>query len=331
MAEIYVGSNFPVRTTIFYAGYPAVADDETIIVNVYDITEDPAITPAINPGILISQLIASSLETDPGTYEVVMPFSLTDRPRSFKLNWTYQVSGEQVIHTSYVDVITPYCDISDVMQDSNFGLEPSDPNYKTYHEIIMAEKYARKTIDAFCGQSFNLYDDVQVAYGAGTNILPLPFRLSALHELYADDVLLINNNSDPVINNWGYTPIISETGFGIRIDMNSFMDNTVYVANGMVPPTVNDLGYHGVFRNGVRYRVQGRFGWDEVPGAVEEAAIILIQDYFAKDNVWRKKYIKSISAFDWDVEYSSDVFRGTGNLYVDQLLQSYVITGMVVI
>ena len=328
MAEIYVGSNFPVRTTIFYAGelYSAGA---TVIVDVYDVTEDPAITPPINPGYLISQLTATQLETDPGTYQVILPMTLTSRPRSFKLNWKYTVGSEQVLHTSYLDIITPYADIAEIMQDLNLGLDQSDPNYKTYHEIIMAEKYARKTIEAFCGQNFYLYDDIQVAYGAGTNILSLPFKLSALHELYADDVLLVDKING--INNWGYTPIVSETGFGLRIDMNSFMDNTVYVANGMVPPTVNDLAYHGVFRNNVRYRVQGRFGWDEVPPNVEEAATILVKEYFSKDNTWRNKYVKKLSAFDWDIEYSSDIFRGTGNLYVDQLLQPYVITGMVVI
>ena len=328
MAEIYVGSNFPVRTTIFYAG-ELYSEGATVIVDVYDVTEDPAITPPINPGYLISQLTATQLETDPGTYQVILPMTLTSRPRSFKLNWKYTVGSEQVLHTSYLDIITPYADIAEIMQDLNLGLDQSDPNYKTYHEIIMAEKYARKTIEAFCGQNFYLYDDIQVAYGAGTNILSLPFKLSALHELYADDVLLVDKING--INNWGYTPIVSETGFGLRIDMNSFMDNTVYVANGMVPPTVNDLAYHGVFRNNVRYRVQGRFGWDEVPPNVEEAATILVKEYFSKDNTWRNKYVKKLSAFDWDIEYNSDIFRGTGNLYVDQLLQPYVITGMVVI
>lgn len=328
MAEIYVGSNFPVRTTIFYAGQHYSATGY-VTVKVYDITEDPAITPPINPGDLIIELTANQLETDPGTYEVIFPLTLTNRQRRFKLVWEYQVGNSMNQHISSVDVVTPYVDISEIIQDLNLGLEPSDPNYKSYHEIIMAEKYARRTVDTFCGQSFNLYDDVQVAYGAGTNILALPFKLSQLHELYADDYLLVDTIND--INNWGYTPMISETGFGLRVNMSLFNDNTVYVANGMIPPTVNDIAYHGVFKNNVRYRVQGKFGWDEVPESVEEATTILVKEYFSKDNTWRNKYVKKLSAFDWDIEYNSDVFRGTGNLYADQLLQPYVITGMVVI
>lgn len=328
MAEIYVGSNFPIRTTIFYAGeyYSATGP---VTVKVYDVTEDPAITPPIDPGELLIELPATQLETDPGTYQVVFPFSLTNRQREYKLVWTYQVGSEIDEHISHVDVVTPYVDVAEIIQDLNLGLDPSDPNYKSYHDLMMAEKYARRTIDNFCGQSFTIYDDVQVAYGAGTNILALPFKLSELHELYADDYLLIDNINK--INNWGQEVLISETGFGIRINTSASFDNTVYVANGLIPPTANDIAYHGAFKNGVRYRIQGKFGWNDVPENVEEAATILVQDFFSKDNTWRNKYVKKVSAFDWDFEYNTDVFRGTGNLYADQLLLPYVITGMVVI
>ena len=332
MAEIYVGSNFPTRTTIFYAGelYSATG---YVTAKIYDITEDPAVSPPINPGTLIYETTAVELETDPGTYQIVLPLSLTTRQREFKIVWEYQVelNGNQEIvqHVSHLDVVTPYVDVTELMQDLNLGLDQSDPNYKTYHELIMAEKYARRIIDSYCGQSFSLYDDVQVAWGAGTDILALPFKLAELHELYADDYLLVDNINN--INNWGYTPIISESGFGIRVNMQSMMDNTIYVANGQVPPTVNDVSYRGVFKNGVRYRIQGKFGWDDVPENVEEAATLLVADYFSKDSKWRNKYINRISTFDWNFEYFDDVFRGTGNLTVDQLLQPYVITGMVVI
>jgi len=328
MAEIYVNSNFPVRTTIFYAGQPYSADG-VVLVNIYDVTEDPAVSPPINPGTIVIQLNANQLETDPGTYEVILPLNLTSRQRKFKLDWLYVANSQTNIHTSYLDVVVPYCDVAEIVQDLNLGLEPSDPNYKTYHEIIMAEKFARRTIDNFCGQSFSLYDDVQIVYGAGTDILSLPFKLSELHELYQDDYLLVSNVSNPTVNNWGYVPIISETGFALRVDMQQFMDNTVYIANGLIPPTQNSFG--GVFKKNSRYRVQGKFGWAEVPENVEEAAVVLVNEYFSKDNIWRNKYVKKLSAFDWNFEYSSEVFRGTGNLYADQLLQPYVITGMVVI
>jgi hypothetical protein len=56
-----------------------------------------------------------------------------------------------------------------------------------------------------------------------------------------------------------------------------------------------------------------------------------MKDYFSKDKVWRNKYMKSIKTFDWQFEYNSAVYSGTGNLYADQLLAPYVINKMVVI
>lgn len=61
------------------------------------------------------------------------------------------------------------------------------------------------------------------------------------------------------------------------------------------------------------------------------ACLELMKDYFSKDKVWRNKYIKNISTFDWKFEYDSATFSGTGNNYVDQILSDYVITQMVVI
>ena len=59
--------------------------------------------------------------------------------------------------------------------------------------------------------------------------------------------------------------------------------------------------------------------------------IELMKDYFSKDTQWRNKYVKNIKTFDWNFEYNGDSLAGTGNKYVDQLLESFVITQMVVI
>lgn len=327
MAEIHINSNFPVRTRLFYAGEPASADG-VVSVTVYDVTQDPAVTPSIPTGVPVYQGNATQLETDPGTYQIVLPLSLTNRNKNLELRWSYQINSQSIIHKTDLDIVTPYCDFSDLSQDLNFGLDPSDPNYKSYHELMMAEKYARKVIESHTGQNFYLYDDVQIAYGAGSDILPLPYKLYSLHELYSNDILLVDTIND--VNNWMFDPIISETGFGIRVDRSSTIDNTVYTANGMVPPTIND-SEGGAFIKNYRYRVAGRFGWEYVPDNVQQACIQLIEDYFAKDKVWTNKYVKSVSTFDWDFEYSSEAYSGTGNAYADQLLSPYVLSNMVVI
>jgi hypothetical protein len=324
MAEIYIDQTSPIKTKIFWGGEIVDADD-VVTATIYDITEDSTINPAVDPADPIVTLTASKLETDNGTYQVVIPLEYCTRNRKFKIVWEYEVDGNAGAHTYYTDVVTPYANLSDVWDDLNLGTDPSDANYKTYHEVQMAEKYARKLIEAFTAQFFYLYDDTQIVYGSGADILPLPFKVHEIHELYENDVLVVDNINE--VNNWLYNPIISESRFGIRVNRQDLMDNTVYTANGLVPPTIND-GYSGAFKNDYRYAVQGRFGWASVPDNVEEACIVLIQQFFEKDTQWRNKYIKNVSAFDWKFEYMEDAHRGTGNLYADQLLLPYVITGM---
>lgn len=324
--EILIGSNSPINHKIFWKG--ALTDaDFTPAVEIYDVTEDPAITPLINPNTYLMIVNAEKSETDPGTYNLFLPLSLTDRKRQLKLKWTYNVQSTPATKIHNVFVTQPYADIAQAMDALGVSSDQSDPNFKTYAELCAAERWARKVIENYTGQQFYLYDDLHTVYGAGTDVLPLPYKLNDLHELYENDILLLDTIND--IDNWNYTVQVSETGFGIRINKAAMIDNTVYTANGMVPPTINDMT--GVFVKNNVYRVQGRYGWESVPDDIELACIELMRDYFSKDKEWRNKYIKNIQTFDWNFEYNSDTFSGTGNAYVDQLLDTYVLTQMVVI
>jgi hypothetical protein len=328
MAEIYINSNSPIKTKIFWAG-EILDPDNSVTVDVYDITKDPAISPTIDPTSLLLTTPAVKLENDFGTYQVVLPTAYTDRNRKFKLVWRYRINGSNFYHVSYTDVVTPYANLAEAIEDLGFGTDPSDPNYKTYHELQMAEKYARKLIEDYCNQNFYLYNDVQVAYGSGSNTLTIPFKLSQLHELYEEDYLLVDNINN--INNWNTEPMISESGFGIRINTQSIIDNTVYIANGMTPPTVSDLNYGGAFKRDRRYKIAGKFGWDTVPDNVEQACIQLMGHFFDKDRHWKDQYLKSVQTFDWKFDYSSDIHTGTGCAYADKLLSGYIVSSMVVI
>jgi hypothetical protein len=273
-------------------------------------------------------LLASKSEVDYGSYQINVPYSITSRNKNLKLVWKYSVESNEISHETFVDVVTPYASLHEVIEDLGLGTDQSDPMYKSYHELVMAEKFARKVIENYTGQRFYLYDGTETVMGSGSDILPLPFKIDRVHELYANDILLIDNIND--VNNWTMNPIVSETGFGLRVDRANLLDNSVYTANGMVPPSINDSA-GGAFIKDVRYRVQGKFGWAEVPDNVEQAAIQLIGDYFSKDRIWTNKYLKTIKTFDWQFEYGSEAYNGTGNAYADQLLYPYVINSMVVI
>ena len=324
MAEILLNTNSPVRLKVFWRGQPTSADTNPIV-KIYDITEDPAVIPAIPPGQLLQTITSTKIETDEGVYEAYPPLSLTQRNRTLKFLWQYDINGESITKEHLVFCVTPYCDITQAAEDMGLGLDSSDPNYKTYFELLAAEKYARKQIEQYTGQKFYLYDDLYLVYGYDSDVLPLPAKIYDLHELYARDILLLDTLNN--INNWNYPVEISESGYGIKINRAGLLDNTVYTANGMIPPSIHD--YSGVFQSGIPYKVQGRFGWDRVPDEVELACVELMKDYFSKDIIWRNKYVKNISTFDWDFEYTGDAYTGTGNLYADNLLADYVLTSKV--
>jgi hypothetical protein len=146
MAEILLNTNSPVKLKVFWRGQPQDADSNPIV-KIYDITEDPAITPAILPGQLLQTITSTKVETDQGVYEAYPPLSLTTRNRTLKFLWQYDIGGESITKEHLVFCVTPYCDITQAADELGFGVDASDPNHKTYDEILAAEKYARKIIE----------------------------------------------------------------------------------------------------------------------------------------------------------------------------------------
>jgi hypothetical protein len=323
--EIYVGSTNPVKHKVFWRGEPTDADSNPTV-TIYDITNDPETT--INPNTpLYSNVATEKSETDIGVYLLNMPINATYKSRNLKLVWSYHVQGNFQTREHKLFVVVPYVDYAQACDCLRIGNDPSDPNYKTYNEIMAAERYARKVIENYTGQKFYNYLDTCSVYGVDSDSLILPSKIESLYKLYSNDILLEDNISN--IDNWNYDVNVTESGFALRINRANMLDNTVYTANGMVPPTIHD--YSGIFKMGVRYTVFGKFGWSEVPDEVELAAIELMRDYFSKDNLWRNKYINKISTFDWDFEYGSGATSGTGNLYADQLLSDYVVSKVILI
>jgi hypothetical protein len=323
--EIYVGSTAPVKHKIFWRGEPTDADSNPTVA-VYDVSNDPQVT--INPLTpLYSGLTTQKSETDIGVYTLNLPVDATYKARDFKLVWSYNVQGSSQSRSHKLFVVQPYVDHAQSYEYLRIGNDPSDPNYRSYDEIVSAERYARKVIENHTGQKFYSYPDVCSVYGIDSDVLMLPAKIQSLYKLYANDILLEDNLNN--IDNWNYKVDVTESGFALRINRADMLDNTVYTANGMVPPSIN--GSSGTFRRGVRYTVFGNFGWNDIPDEVELATMELMKDYFSKDNMWRNKYVTKISTFDWDFEYGSGSTSGTGNLYADQLLSDYVVSKVILI
>lgn len=321
MAEVLRNTNSPIYHQVFWKGDVRDAD-ELPTVKVYDITDDP-FNDSPPESYYLTEISAEKDETNVGLYVAYIPILYASSNATLRLVWNYEIDSEEVLFSDDVFIVTPYADIYQAVNALGISTDSSDPNYRSYKELTAAERYARKRIERATGQKFYLYNDSVRITGYGSDTLPLPEKIYRLRKLYMDDVLMIDNTTSPVFNNWGYDIDITETGFGLRVNKSNMLDNTVYVANGMVPPTIHDST--GIFKNNSQYQVQATFGWKKVPDEIELAAIELMKDFFSKDNVWKNQYIKNIQTFDWQFEYSSDVFSGTGNAYADSLISDYVL------
>lgn len=319
--EIYVGSTAPVKHKIYWRGEELDSDNPPVV-SIYDITNDP-INP-VSPTTVLATFSSEKLETEVGIYQIFIPTTLMTRERTLRIVWSYTISGLEQTKQHDIYVVKPYTDLEQVREELDFGGERSDPNYKSYQQLVVAERYARRVIETHTGQRFYLYDETHLAHGTGSDTLMLSAKIVQLHKLYVNDSLLINELSSPKVNNLSSTIDITESGFGLRINRASAMDNTVYTANGLVPPSIHENG--SAFKQGNRYQVFGRFGYADVPDDIDLACVELMKDYFSKDAAWRNKYINKISTFDWDFEYGPGATYGTGNLYVDQLLSDYVVS-----
>lgn len=327
MAEVLKNTSSPVYHQVFWRG--EVADAVALpVVKVYDITDNPE---EENPGLnkLVVTITSEKDETNIGVYSVYIPLQYVSSNATYRLVWEYNVGSQFVAYEHDVFIVTPYTDLYQASFALNISTDQSDPNYRSFKELVAAERYARQRIESYTGQTFSLYNDVYRVLGSDSDTLTLPDRIHSLDRLYMNDILLIDNLSSPKINNWSYNVQVSETGFGIRINRADMLDNTVYTANGMVPPSIHDGS--GIFRNNVMYEVQGTFGWKKVPDKVDLAAIELIKDFFSKDSTWKNQYINNIQTFDWQFEYTSEVFTGTGNVYADRLLEDYVVSQVSII
>lgn len=308
--ELYTGRTQRIYLDIY-------VDDELVntevlpSVNIYDNTTD----------VLIVSGAAKAEIDNEGHYSYEIRDDYLQVDREIKAVWNYSYQGNQMTSVDTYSVVTPYITVSNAYTRLGFGREEGDENYVHYHDVQQAEKFARFMIENYTGMNFGKREASITAYGQDADVLFLGERIISLNSLKENGKTVIDIFGN--INNFGYPVEVTETGFSIRIvstdDINEGGQKDI------VYPMI------GSFYNGYRYEVRGIFGWRAVPEKVQSAALMLMKDYFGKDNIWRARYVNSISFGDTDMQFSKLAFRGTGNFYVDKLLDEYKSTNMAVI
>ena len=267
---------------------------------------------------------ATADTNDVGRYYVSVDSSLTGTDKTLRVEWSYELDGNEINGVEYTVIATPYAEIGEIIDELGLGTEPTDLNFYPYAKLRTAERLARLQIENYTGRTFGKRDGAQVVYGNGSDTLIFTEAMTSLTKIEQDDVVIYD--SELGYNALGYDIVLTETGQGVRItNIGGDVDTSI------IPPssTWSTAGPH--FVNGSRYKIYGSLGYKYVPMAVKQAAVLLVNDHLFNDALWRERYISEFNTGQMQVKLRDTAFTGTGNLLADDLLDPFKITGIVVI
>jgi hypothetical protein len=281
------------------------------------------ITDADTGTVLVTSSSAVSLQPL-GVYSYTLTPTITSTNRVIKMVWAYSIGGRSTSQSIFVEIVTPYALVSDIVQYYNIGQKPSEINYTPASQIANAEKIARMQINSYTNQNFGRRYDSQEQFGSGSDAIELTEKMLNVDKVYENGQLLIDYTASPTFNNFGFDVELSPTGKAVRI-ITGFGDVRY---DNQVDPTIL---YYGRFRQNARYVFTGNIGYNYVPQDIKTCAILLAGDYLSRDSEWRNKYLNRVDLAEITFGLNNAAFTGTGNVTVDQVLDNYRNLGIIVI
>lgn len=240
-----------------------------------------------------------------------LPFFLSQSDKELQVRWVFNYTeGGQTYeydNTTTVFVITPILPIDEIKSilDDN----------ATDEEAYAVEKAVRYIIQAHTGQSFGKFIGKKSITGSGDSTLRLPSRLIKLNSV--NDNTMWSNTL--VIRGGGW--YLTNRAFGLpslRADYQGVHENP-YTSTAPIGMTKHNFVKH------VEYYLDGEWGWNNVPPAVQEAAKLLVNDYACGDSMYRDRFLTSMTAADWRIQFHEGAFANTGNVRANQLLAEFVV------
>lgn len=257
-----------------------------------------------------------------------LPFSLVQSDKEIEVRWkfNYEENGQtyEYVNSTFVQVVTPILPLSEIKKilDDGLGEEP------TQEEVESIERAVRYVIQAHTGQSFGKKVGKISVTGSGEPFLRLPRKLISFSTLNGST----HGVSGLAIRGSGWY-LRSKSVFGpppIRADWDGWNEANPY--SGKVPIVAPNSRHVHNFVENMEYVIDGVWGYHSVPLAVQEAARLLVNDYACADSQYRDRFLTSMTAADWRIQFHEGAFSNTGNVRANQLLAEFVLhRGWVVI
>lgn len=240
-----------------------------------------------------------------GVATVQLPYQQYEGIVSVAWSFTEPASGN---YTEIVDytVVTPLLTVREVLQ-----VVPSITDW----QATRIEASVRYLIQAITGTSFGKYQAVYAVHGDNDRSLELPARLLTLNN--------VNDVTDQALyeiigGGWGlkYYP------FGVP-PVKADIDGFHYTTGGVITnPWAVSLNQ---FNQNLIYYVDGVWGYANVPEEIKEAARILVNDLACADSEYRDRFLTSMTAADWRIQFNDAAFTGTGNARADKLIEPFIL------
>ncbi|ASR75457.1 hypothetical protein SEA_MILDRED21_50 [Streptomyces phage Mildred21] len=251
--------------------------------------------------------------TTTGTvHTTTIDWPLTEYDGTLKIVWK-KTGFSRVTWEEVVTPIIPLSDLAVLLEDV------------TEQERYDAEAVVRRIVEAYTGQTFGKFRGTKEVNGNDGTQLALPNPLLTFTDVSDNQFTYEVSSFVTRGQGWflagapgAYWTIKDAPPEDVLDDFN----NVIYA-----PGTVKkrDFAYTNT------YVITGDWGYESVPYPVVQAAKMLLSDYACQDSSYRDRYLESMKAADWRIQFTQAAYDGTGNLKADQLLNDYKLTNLAVI
>ena len=226
----------------------------------------------------------------------------------YRAQFTYTVSGTSYSQSQYFNVFTPYITAAEFFDE----YPELENEFETKFDAIA--KRVKNTIDTYCGQSFEYYEDKTIVIN-GNNYsslrLPLPVSdlVSVIQDSGSDDEMILLSASVDKIEKVRQ-PFNFDATYNIRFKKTSLPEQVFVLGKWNLDST---------------YHINGNFGWRYIPDNIKQAASLLIADVMNNDSEYRMHGMTRVEMDALTVYMKDSFYETTGNIEADVLLMDYTL------
>jgi hypothetical protein len=302
--------------------------------SVPDANTDYIFTIENAPRTIEAQVVLTSNSESKLTYEIAGEFVKYDHNYAVLIYETPDgIELGDVVVQDVLNIMKPYV--------NPYTLGQTATEISEYTEF---EQLARGLIDSVIGpKGFIFEKTVMEVVGEGTDYLPLwDIGYKIIQVFENGDLVFDSNEPDPTLGK-GFT-------YGITQDRSAIYKDYVPATTNFnraekrprkLPRAVSD-SYRGsvpidsanqimydqpvLFPEGVDYIIIYEAGYKVIPHDIEDATMRLINDIKCGDLDYAKRYITNYRTDQFSMTFDTSSFQGTGNNFVDRILQKYVVS-----